>query len=137
RERYVFGGLAEIALGSGFDTIGAGAEINPVEVELENLSLGMLALEPKRKFNLLQFPLQRALLGQEQILGKLLGKRRSALRNAAMQNVGDRRTRNPDRIDAAVRIEAAIFDGDEGFRQIRRKILQRDIGARHFAANRK
>src|SRR5882757_797940 len=33
-----------------------------------------------------------------------------------------------------MRIEAAVLDGDERFRQIRRQVLQRDIGAGHFAA---
>ena len=40
----------------------------------------------------------------------------------------------PIGIDAVMRIEAAVLDGDEGLRQIGRQILQRDIGAGHFAA---
>ena len=40
----------------------------------------------------------------------------------------------PTGIDAVMRIEAAVLDGDEGLRQIGRQILQRDIGAGHFAA---
>ena len=35
-----------------------------------------------------------------------------------------------------MRIEPAVLDGDEGLRQIGRQILQRDIGAGHFAAGR-
>ena len=35
-----------------------------------------------------------------------------------------------------MRIEPAVLDGDEGLRQIGRQILQRDIGAGHFAARR-
>ena len=42
----------------------------------------------------------------------------------------------PIGIDAVMRIEAAVLDGDEGLRQIGRQILQRDIGAGHFAARR-
>ena len=42
----------------------------------------------------------------------------------------------PKGIDAVMRIEATVFDGDEGLRQIGRQILQRDIGAGHFAAGR-
>ena len=91
RDRDVLGGLAEIALRRGLDAIGAGAEIDPVEIEFENLGFGMLALQPQREFDFLQLALQRALLGQEQVLGELLGQRRAALRNAAMQDVGHRR----------------------------------------------
>ena len=40
----------------------------------------------------------------------------------------------PPGIDAVMRIEPAVLDGDEGFRQVGRQVLQRDIGAGHFAA---
>ena len=120
----------------GFDAVSAGAEIDPVEVEFENLRFGMLALEPEREFDLLQFPLQGALLRQKQILGELLGQRRAALRDAAMQHVCDRRAQNSQGIDPVMRIEPAVLDGDEGFRQIGRQFLQRDIGAGHFAPRR-
>ena len=76
----------------------------------------------------------RAFLGQEQVFRELLRQRRAALRDAAMQDVGDRRARDADRVDAVMRIEAAVLDGDERLRQIGRQILQRDIGAGHFAA---
>ena len=135
-QRDVLGGFAEIALRRRLDAIGAGAEIDPVEVEFENLGFGMLALQPEREFDFLQLALQRALLGQEQVLGELLGQRRAALRNAAMQDVGDGRAHDAERIDAVMRIEPAVLDGDEGLRQIGRQILQRDIGAGHFAARR-
>jgi hypothetical protein len=102
RQRDVLGGFSEIALGRGLDAIGAGTEIDPVEVEFENLGLGMLALEPQRQFGFLQFPLQGAFLGQEQVLGELLGQRRAALRNATMQDIGDRRARNAERVDAVM-----------------------------------
>ena len=134
--RDVLGRFAEIALRGRLDAIGAGAEIDPVEIEFENLGFGMLALQPEREFDFLQFALQRALLGQEQVLGELLGQRRAALRDAVMQDVGDRRARDAERIDAVMRIEPAVLDRDEGLRQIGRQILQRDIGAGHFAARR-
>jgi len=59
----------------------------------------MLAFQPEREFDFLQFALQRALLRQEQVLGELLGQRRAALRNAAMQDVGDRRASDAERVD--------------------------------------
>ena len=134
RDRDVLRRLAEIALRRGFDAIGAGAEIDAVEIELEDLVLGMLALQPERELHLLQLALQGALLGQEQVLGELLRQRRAALRDAAMQDVGDGGAHDADRVDAEMRIEAAVLDGDEGLRQIGRQVLQRDIGAGHFAA---
>src|SRR3954452_13345366 len=38
--------LAKVSLCGGFDTVGAGAEIDAVEIEFENLGLGMLAFQP-------------------------------------------------------------------------------------------
>ena len=87
-------------MGCRLDAIGAGAEINPVEIELEDFGLGMLALQPQREFGFLQFALQGALLGQEQVLGELLGQRRAALRHAAAQEVGHGRTQDAVGVDA-------------------------------------
>jgi hypothetical protein len=49
----------------------------------------MLALQPERELDLLQLALQRALLGQEQVFCELLGQGRTALGDAAMQDIGD------------------------------------------------
>ncbi len=40
RKRYLSGRLAEIALRRLFDAVGAGAEIDPVQIQFENLRLG-------------------------------------------------------------------------------------------------
>jgi len=133
---HVLGRFAEITLRGGFDAVGAGAEIDPVEIEFENLGLGMLALQPQRQFGFLQLALHGALLRQEQVLGELLRQGRAALRDAAMQDVGHGRAQNAPGVDAVMRIEPPVFDGDEGLRQIGRQILQCDIGAGHFAARR-
>jgi hypothetical protein len=130
----VLGGFAEIALCRRLDAVGAGTEIDAVEVELENFVLGVLALQPQRQFHFLQLARHGAFLGQEQVFGELLRQRRAALRYAAMHDVGDGRARDADGVDAVMRIEAAVLDGDERLRQIGRQILQRDIGAGHFAA---
>ena len=133
---HLLGGLAEIALRRGVDAVGAGAEIDAVEIELENFGLGEFALEPERQHHFLQLAPERALLGEEQVLGELLRDGRAALRDAAMQHVGRKRAREPDRIDAEVAVEAAILDRDEGARQIGRQLLERDGGAVHLAAGR-
>ena len=76
--------LDEIALRRALDAVGAGAEIDAVEIEFENLGLGEFVFEPEREHHLLQFARDRALLRQEQILGELLGDGRSALCGAAV-----------------------------------------------------
>jgi len=72
----MLGGAGQIAVAAApnrIHAIGAGPEIDPVEVEFENFRLGMLALQPEREFDFLQFSLQRALLRQKQILGEVAG----------------------------------------------------------------
>jgi hypothetical protein len=51
-----------------------------------------------------------------------------------MHQVGDGGAQDAGGVYSKVRIEAAVLDGDERLRQIGRQILQRDIGAGHFAA---
>ena len=82
----------------------------------------------------LQLAAERALLGQEQVLGELLRDGRAALRHAAVQHVGDERADDAERIDAVMRVEAAVLDGDEGLRHVGRQFLERHRGAAHVAA---
>ncbi len=132
--RHGAGRLAEIALGGGFDAIGAGAEIDPVEIELENLVLGEFVLQPHRQHRLLQLAREGAVLGEEQVLGELLGDRRAALGDAAVEQVRHHRAEQADGIDAVVETKSPVLDGDEGVGQMGRHVLERQRGAAHFAA---
>ena len=115
--------LSEITLRGLFDAVGAGAEVNPVEIELENLRLGELALEPDREQRFLQLASDRAFLRQEKIFGELLRDRRAALGNAAVQDVGDEGAADAEGIDAVMLVEAPVLDGDEGLRHVGRQFL--------------
>ncbi len=121
-----FGAVAEIAVRRSLDPIGAGAEIDAVEVELEDLVLGVFVFEPDRQDGLLDLARHGAFLGQEQVLGELLGQGRAALHAAAADDVAQQRTGDPHGVDAVVDIEAPVLDGHEGLRQVGRKVLQRD-----------
>ena len=133
-ERQVPRRFAEIALRRAFDAVGAGAEIDAVEIELEDLRFAEFVFEPERQHHFLRLARDRALLGQEQILGELLGDGRAALRGAAAQHVGDQRAHDSERVDAVMRVEAAILDGDEGLRHVVGQLAQRHRGAAHVAA---
>ncbi len=54
--------------------------------------------------------------------------------DAAVHHVGGGGAKDAERIDAHVRIEAPVLDGDEGLRQMRGQVLERDVGAGHLAA---
>src|SRR5262249_13214009 len=115
---------------------GAGTEIDPVEIHLQDLCLGELALEPQRQQRFLKLAVDRALLRQKEILGELLGDSRAALRDGTMQDVGDEGAPNAVRVDAVVVVEATVLDGDECLRHIARHFRQRQRRAGEIAAAR-
>ncbi len=134
RKRHLARALAEIFLRRRFDAEGAGAEIDAIEIELEDLVLGIFALEPQRQDRLLDLARQRALLGQEQVLGELLGQRRAAFHAAAPGDVAKHRAGDADRVDAEMRIEAPVLDGDERLGQVGRQLAQAHRRAAGVAA---
>src|SRR5437588_6014015 len=100
--------MAEIAVCRGFDSIGAGAEVDAVQIKFEDLILRIFVLEPKRENGFLDFAREGAFLGEEQILGKLLRESRAALHAAAARHVARQRAQDAKRIQAPMRVEAAI-----------------------------
>ena len=77
------GVFLEERLGGSLDAIGSAAEVDRVEVPLEDLVLALLVLELDRQDRLLDLAPPGALLGEIQDLDVLLGDRRGALRRAA------------------------------------------------------
>ena len=134
RQRHESRALAEIFLRRGLDPIGARAEIDAVEIEFEDLVLGVAALEPERQDRLLDLARQRALPRQEQILGELLGQRRAALDAAAAGHIAQKRARHAERVDAVMFVEPPILDRHEGLRQIGRQVDEPDRRAAGVAA---
>ncbi|CAH1659347.1 hypothetical protein BOSEA31B_11857 [Hyphomicrobiales bacterium] len=120
RDRHRTRRLVEVALRRRLDAIGARAEIDAVEIEFEDLVLGVGPLQPERQNRLLDLAGGRALLRQEQVLGELLRQGRAALRHTAAAQIGDERAGDADRVDAEMLVEALVLDGDEGLGQIGR-----------------
>ena len=75
--------LVEIDQRGRGNAVGAKAEIDLVEIELEDLLLGIGALDLEREQRFLDLALERDLVGQKEVLGDLLGDGRGALRTAA------------------------------------------------------
>ena len=126
--------LAEIAVRGGIDAIGAGAEIDAVEIELEDLLLAEARLEPDREDDLLDLPLEGPLGREEEVLGKLLGQRRAALDDAAGAEIGDHGAGQPDRVDAEMVVEAAVLDRHHRLGQVGRHLVERQARAGRVAA---
>ena len=117
-------GFVEIALGCPVDTVGAGAEIDLVEVSDEDRFLAQAVFEPERDHCFLDFAFEGAFGGQEHQLGKLLGDRATALPYLSRHHVDDRGARNADGIEAEMVVEAMIFDGYDGLGKVGRNILE-------------
>ena len=126
--------MAEIFARRRLDAIGAGAEIDAVQIEFENLVFRILMFEPERQDRLLDLAREGSFLGQEQVLGELLGQGRAALNRAAARQVCRTGAQNAERIDAEMRIEVAILDRDEGLWQVRRQVGDPHGGASRVAA---
>src|SRR5690606_32851240 len=106
--------FSEITLGGSLDTIRAAAEVDAIEIKLEDLALAQADFEPERHHRLLELAAQGALGRKKEIFGELLGEGGAALHGAAGPKVRQRGPDEPDRIEAPVGEEAAILDGNDG-----------------------
>ena len=117
RDRKLVHRLVEIQQRRGGDPIGAEAEIDFVEIKLEDFFLRVGALDAQRQQRFLDLALERHLVGQQEVLGDLLGDGRGALRPAARAVVLDVEqpgARNAVNVDAGVLVEVLVLGGDEG-----------------------
>ena len=128
------GGLGEVALGRGLDPEGAGAEIDPVEVDGEDLLLAELGLEPDGVDQLLQLAAEGALVVEVEVLHQLLGDRAAALDDAAGAEVGQRGAGEAEHVDAEMAPEAGILGGDHGLHEEGRDLVELDIAGPARAA---
>ncbi len=105
------------------DAIGAGAKIDPVEIQLQDLILGVAGLQPQGEHHLLHLAADGALMGQEQVLGELLGQGRAALDHSAAHKIGDHGPQQIYEIYAEMTSEPTVLDGDDRVRQIFGKLI--------------
>ena len=103
--------LAEIILRRRLHAERAAAHVGAIEIEAQDLLLGQMVLEPQRQIGFLDLARNRALVGQEQVLGELLGDRRAALHDAAGVGVDGQGAQRADHVDAEMVEEAAILGG--------------------------
>jgi hypothetical protein len=121
--------LAEEAERRRFDAVEAVAEIHLVQVQLEDLVLGELTLDPPREHRLFQLAPQR-LVGREKALAReLLRQRAAALRRAVRAKVVERRGHHANHVDAAVIVETLILDGNDRVHHVGRDLRQRRLDA--------
>ena len=106
--------LVEVAEARRGDAIGANAEIDLVEIQLEDLVLRVGTLDADGEDSLLELALHRALAAEQEVLGDLLGDRRATLGTPVVTlDLGlddfEDGTRDALEVDAAMLVEAAVL----------------------------
>jgi len=122
--------LGKVVLGCSLEPVHPAAQIDLVAVECENLLLGEGALDLDGQIRLLDLARGGALRGEKQVARQLHGQCGGALGAAVAADVVPRRPGNAEDVDAPVRFEALVFDGDHSLAQDGRKAVVVD----HLAA---
>ena len=85
-----------------------------------------MMLEPEREIGFLDLARDRALVGEEQVLGELLGDRGAALAHAARGGVDRQRAQSADHVDAEMAEETAVLGRQHGLDEMVGQFLERD-----------
>ena len=131
RRRALFQGqvlrlLAEIAAGRELDPPGAAAEINRIEVELEDLRFAQRVLDPRCHDHLADLAVIGEVLADQEVLHDLLGDGRAALRAPGLRKVADEGADQPALVDPSVAIEALVLGREERLLDVFRNVAERD-----------
>ena len=118
--------LAEERPGGRLDPEGAVAEVDLVEVHLEDAVLRVAPLQLQREHRLLELALEALVGGEEEHLGELLGDGAAPFHDAAAPEVLVDGARDAHRIHAVVGVEARVLGGDDRLAE-----RLRDLGEGH------
>ena len=97
--------------------VGAEAEIDLVEVELENAVLAEGTLDAEGEDRFLDLAVERQLVGQQEVLRHLLGDGRGADQPAVLSQVaqvGDDGAHDAEQVDARVAEKVLVLGGEDG-----------------------
>src|SRR6266567_4132570 len=114
--------LAEIAARRHLDAPGAAAEIDGIEIELENLRLAERLLDPRRHDHLADLALVGQVFAHQQVLDDLLGDGRAALRAPRGGEIADEGADQAALVDSLVLIEAFVLGREKGLLHVLRDV---------------
>src|SRR2546423_5578676 len=116
----------EVRLRGGLDTVGVIAVVDRVQVAGEDLVLRPAAAQLDREARLLDLALEGPLAAGVEVAHELLRNRRPAFDDLAGADVAPERAGDPDVVDAAVLVEAAVLDRNGRRRQPARHPAETD-----------
>jgi hypothetical protein len=114
--------LAEIAACRHLDAPGAAAQINEIEIELENLRLAERTLDPRRHDHLADLALVGQVFAHQQVLDDLLGDGRAALRPSRGGEIADEGANQAALVDSLMLIEAFVLGREKGLLHVLRDV---------------
>src|SRR5690606_31582394 len=117
--------LAEVLAGRGLDAVGVAAEVDGVQVELEDLVLGVLVLQLQRDEQLLELPAHRPVVRVGVVVLRQLLRDRGPAARPPGQVVPHRAGRALDR-EAGVAVEAAVLRRQHRVADVRRDLVELD-----------
>lgn len=110
-----------------FDAVHPRAQVDAIEVELEDFRLAQAHLDQERNDGFFPFAGERGCVGKEERAGELLGQGAAAFGKRSRAHVLDCRACQADGIDAGMRVEASILDGDHRPLEIGRNLIERHV----------
>lgn len=106
--------LSEVTARGGLDAVGAVAEVDPIEIRLEDLFLPEPALDAECQERFLQFPLKVPVRRQGNLSDELLGDGAPVLLDRLGLHVYPCRPGEADDVHARVFIEVAVLGRQNG-----------------------
>ena len=106
------GAVAEEFSRCGIDAVGAAAEVDAVEIQLEDLVLAELALERERQDRFLELARDAAVVGEEDVARELLRDGRGGADAVPFEHRRADCPRKADRVHADMAAEAPVFGRD-------------------------
>ena len=119
--------LAEVAARRGLDAVIAVAEIDRVQIRVQDVLLRVALFEPHRDRDLAHLAREGAIRRELLEPRQLLGQRAAPFDDAAAAPVAPGRLDDADAVDAVVRVEAAVLDGEERVDHVRRHAVERHV----------
>src|SRR5206468_1083893 len=111
--RQIFRLLTEIAARRCLDAVESIAEVDLVEIQLENFRLRVQVLDLRSEDEFLNLTANCFVLRQKALTRELLRERARALRGAPVPQVGHGSERDANGVEAVVSVEVLIFDGNQ------------------------
>ncbi len=127
----IFCGFTEVCFGSGFHPISQVAVINLIQVQLNDLILGVTACNFRREDDLTCLACHRALTAffgrKDQRARQLLGNSGCAATLSACDIVLPQGARDGNRVEAGIGIELLVFSGNGSSDKVGRNISKRNV----------